>query len=87
MSKAVSLVLDISAGSCLWDVFIMENEVTTLMANYGRAEIQFSRGEGAYLYTADEEQYLDALSGIAVCSLGHANPKVGAAISTLTAWT
>ena len=81
MSKAVSLVLDISAGSCLWDVFIMENEVTTLMANYGRAEIQFSRGEGAYLYTADEEQYLDALSGIAVCSLGHANPKVGAAIS------
>jgi acetylornithine aminotransferase len=59
----------------------MENEVTTLMANYGRAEIQFSRGEGAYLYTADEEQYLDALSGIAVCSLGHANPEVGAAIS------
>ncbi len=81
MSKAVSLVLDISAGSCLWDVFKMENEVTTLMANYGRAEIQFSRGEGAYLYTADEEQYLDALSGIAVCSLGHANPEVGAAIS------
>ena len=59
----------------------MENEVTTLMANYGRAEIQFSRGEGAYLYTADGEQYLDALSGIAVCSLGHANPEVGAAIS------
>jgi acetylornithine aminotransferase len=59
----------------------MKNEVTTLMANYGRAEIQFSRGEGAYLYTADEEQYLDALSGIAVCSLGHANPEVGAAIS------
>ncbi len=81
MPKAVSLVLDTSSCSCLWDIFKMENEVTTLMANYGRAEIQFSRGEGAYLYTADEEQYLDALSGIAVCSLGHANPEVGAAIS------
>jgi len=59
----------------------MENEVTTLMANYGRAEIRFSRGDGAYLYTVDEEQYLDALSGIAVCSLGHANPEISAAIS------
>lgn len=73
----------LNTGSCLplWDVLKMENEVTTLMANYGRAELQFSRGDGAYLYTANEEQYLDALSGIAVCSLGHANPKVAAAIA------
>lgn len=74
-------MLDTHLCSLLWDIFKMKNEVTTLMSNYGRAEIQFSRGEGAYLYTANEEQYLDALSGIAVCSLGHANPEVGAAIT------
>jgi len=77
----VSLVLGTDSCSRLWDIFKMKNEVTTLMANYGRAEIQFIRGEGAYLYTVDEERYLDALSGIAVCSLGHSNPEVGAAIS------
>ena len=77
----MSLVLDTDSCSRLWDIFKMKNEVTTLMANYGRAEIQFNRGEGAYLYTANEKRYLDALSGIAVCSLGHANPEVGAAIS------
>ena len=74
-------MLDTDSSSRLWDIFKMKNEVTTLMANYGRAEIQFSRGEGAYLYTVDDERYLDALSGIAVCSLGHSNPEVGAAIS------
>ena len=59
----------------------MENKVTTLMENYGRTDILFCRGEGAYLYTASGDRYLDALSGIAVCSLGHANVAVAEAIS------
>lgn len=41
-----------------------------LMATYGRQAISFVRGRGAYLYTQDGTEYLDALTGIAVCGLG-----------------
>ena len=40
----------------------------------------FERGEGAYLFDPDGNRYLDALSGIAVCGLGHAHPAVSEAI-------
>ena len=40
------------------------------MATYGRQAISFVRGRGAYLYTQDGTEYLDALTGIAVCGLG-----------------
>ena len=42
----------------------------------------FTRGDGAWLYDAEGNQYLDALSGIAVCGLGHAHPAVNEAISS-----
>ena len=38
----------------------------TFAGNYGRQAISFVRGRGAYLYTADGTEYLDALTGIAV---------------------
>lgn len=59
----------------------MGREVTSLMANYGRTDIKFCRGEGVYLFTESGKKYLDALSGIAVCSLGHAHPAITEAIS------
>jgi len=34
------------------------------------------KGEGSYLYTEDGKKYLDFSSGVAVCNVGHANPKV-----------
>lgn len=43
---------------------------------YSRPDLQFDRGEGAYLYTADGERYLDFAAGIAVCSLGHSHPHL-----------
>jgi len=51
-----------------------------LMATYKRLPISFQRGEGAWLWDADGNRYLDALSGIAVCGLGHAHPAVKEAI-------
>jgi acetylornithine/N-succinyldiaminopimelate aminotransferase len=51
-----------------------------IMPTYGRLEITFDRGEGAWLWDENGKQYLDALSGIAVCGLGHAHPAVHEAI-------
>lgn len=47
-----------------------------LMATYGRLPIAFTRGDGAWLWDSDGKRYLDALSGIAVCGLGHAHAAV-----------
>jgi len=46
------------------------------MATYGRLPIAFVRGEGIWLWDSHGKRYLDALSGIAVCGLGHAHPSV-----------
>jgi acetylornithine/N-succinyldiaminopimelate aminotransferase len=47
-----------------------------IMGVYQRAPLAFERGEGARLYTAEGEAYLDCMAGIAVNALGHANPKL-----------
>ena len=51
-----------------------------IMPTYSPQPISFTRGEGSWLYTADNTPYLDALTGIAVCGLGHCHPKVTQAI-------
>ena len=53
---------------------------TYLMPTYLRQPISFTRGSGSWLYTKDETPYLDALTGIAVCGLGHCHPNVTEAI-------
>jgi acetylornithine aminotransferase len=50
------------------------------MPTYKRLPVTFVRGEGAWLWDDNNTRYLDALSGIAVCSLGHAHPAVHQAI-------
>ncbi|MTW20581.1 aspartate aminotransferase family protein [Allochromatium palmeri] len=47
-----------------------------LMATYNRLPVTFERGEGVWLWDNNGTRYLDALSGIAVCGLGHAHPAV-----------
>ena len=47
-----------------------------IMPTYARQPISFVRGEGSYLYTKDGTAYLDALTGIAVCGLGHCHPAI-----------
>ena len=58
-----------------------------LMPTYARKPVAFWRGEGVWLYpgTDDEDRYLDALSGFAVCGLGHATRAVTAAIAEQSA--
>lgn len=51
-----------------------------IMPTYSPQPISFTRGEGSWLYTADDTPYLDALTGIAVCGLGHCHPKITQAI-------
>lgn len=46
-----------------------------------RPELALVRGNGAYLYDADDREYLDFAAGIGVASVGHANPRLGAAIA------
>ena len=58
-----------------------QQQPSSLMPTYARQPIAFVRGRGSWLYTADGTAYLDALTGIAVCGLGHAHPSVAAAIA------
>ena len=51
------------------------------MNTYGRQPVTFTHGDGVWLFDADGNKYLDALSGVAVNGLGHAHPKLVAAIS------
>ncbi|MBY4678654.1 aspartate aminotransferase family protein [Marinobacterium arenosum] len=55
--------------------------VEPIMNTYNRLSVAFDHGEGAWLYDTDGNKYLDALTGIAVCGLGHAHPAVTHAIS------
>ncbi|MFZ4699766.1 MAG: aspartate aminotransferase family protein [Candidatus Methylumidiphilus sp.] len=52
-----------------------------IMPTYARLPVCFERGEGAWLWDIGGKRHLDALSGIAVCNLGHAHPAVTAAIA------
>ncbi|CEK12122.1 aspartate aminotransferase family protein [Legionella hackeliae] len=47
-----------------------------LITSYNPLPISFTHGEGIWLYDDKGKAYLDALSGIAVCGLGHAHPDV-----------
>ena len=52
-----------------------------IMNTYGRLPVSFVKGDGCYLYDEQGLRYLDALTGIAVCGLGHSHPAVAKAIS------
>jgi acetylornithine/N-succinyldiaminopimelate aminotransferase len=56
-------------------------QTTAVMNTYGRMDVVFEKGEGAWLIDEDGKRYLDALAGIAVCGLGHANPAIAATIA------
>lgn len=59
---------------------VQTDQPSHLMPVFGRQQISFVRGRGSYLYTEDGTEYFDALTGIAVCGLGHTHPAVTAAI-------
>jgi acetylornithine/N-succinyldiaminopimelate aminotransferase len=51
-----------------------------LMRTYRRAPVEFVRGEGTSLWDSEGREYLDFLTGISVCSIGHCNPAVVEAV-------
>jgi len=55
--------------------------MSALAKNYNRRKISFKYGEGSFLYSTDGKKYLDFVQGIAVNSLGHANPYLIKAIN------
>ena len=55
--------------------------MSALANNYNRRKIAFKKGKGSFLYATNGKKYLDFCMGIAVCSLGHANPYLIKAIN------
>ncbi|HLH88987.1 MAG TPA: aspartate aminotransferase family protein [Xanthobacteraceae bacterium] len=52
-----------------------------LLPTFARVDLAFERGEGAWLTATNGERYLDFTSGVAVNALGHAHPRVAAAVA------
>ena len=55
--------------------------MSSLAKNYKRRNLSFNKGDGSFLYTKRGIKYLDFVQGIAVNSLGHANPNLVKAIN------
>lgn len=55
--------------------------MSSLMSTYGRLPLTVARGEGSLVWDENGKEYLDALTGLAVTALGHANPAISKAIS------
>ena len=55
--------------------------ISAVMPTYGRADLAFERGSGAWLYTSDGRRFLDFASGVAVTGLGHAHPHLVKALT------
>ena len=55
--------------------------MSALANNYNRRKISFKKGKGSFLYSNNGKKYLDFIQGIAVNSLGHANPHLVKAIN------
>ena len=55
---------------------MIKNITSYIMPTYGERTLEFSRGEGVYLYSANKKKYLDFGSGVSVNSLGHCHPAL-----------
>ncbi|MDQ3655750.1 MAG: aspartate aminotransferase family protein [Chloroflexota bacterium] len=71
----------ISTISTRTDAEVLEIERADLIPLYAKRDIALVRGEGAYLFDAAGNRYLDAMSNYGVASLGHAHPRFTAAMT------
>ncbi len=55
--------------------------IPAVLPTYNRAPLNFVKGEGCWMIEADGRRFLDLGAGIAVNVLGHANPKLVAALT------
>lgn len=61
---------------------MLEREASAVMQTYGRTPVVFTQGSGCWLTDETGKTYLDFLTGLAVVSVGHANPRVAAAVAS-----
>ena len=61
------------------DVMALESE--HILQVYRRGPVVFERGRGCRLFDAEGRSYLDLISGVGVASLGHAHPRLAAALA------
>jgi acetylornithine/N-succinyldiaminopimelate aminotransferase len=64
---------------------LRELERSSVIPSYARQPVEFVRGEGARLWDADGNEYLDFLCGISVTNVGHCHPRVVEAVREQTA--
>ena len=69
---------DVAEGIGLEETRSLEERY--LMRTYRRAPVDFVKGEGPLLWDAEGKRYLDFLTGISVCSVGHCHPEVVKAV-------
>ncbi|MGH8927840.1 MAG: aminotransferase class III-fold pyridoxal phosphate-dependent enzyme, partial [Acidimicrobiia bacterium] len=69
-----------SATTSLVTESLIDRERAVVMQTYARQPVAFASGDGCWLVDADGKRYLDCLGGLAVVSVGHANPRVAAAV-------
>ena len=55
--------------------------ISSLMNTYNRLPVEFESGKGVWLFDQQGKKYLDGVSGVAVCALGHCHPAVTEAIT------
>ncbi len=60
---------------------IQQRYAKSVIPTYGRFDLAITRGSGARVWDDADREYLDFGGGIAVCSLGHAHPRVTAAVT------
>ncbi len=60
---------------------IIDTADSVIAATYKRPPIVFAKGEGCTLWDTEGRTYADFVSGIAVCNLGHAHPRVAKVLS------
>lgn len=59
---------------------VSQAQESALYSTYARSELSFERGDGARLYTADNQEFLDFAGGVAVSSVGHGHPHIVSAL-------
>ncbi|MBB82857.1 MAG: bifunctional succinylornithine transaminase/acetylornithine transaminase [Deltaproteobacteria bacterium] len=60
---------------------IANRGLDVLVGNYAPQPVALVRGEGSWLFDAEGDKFLDLMGGIATATLGHANPKLQAALA------
>jgi acetylornithine/N-succinyldiaminopimelate aminotransferase len=75
-------LLGLQLNPIIGHFFTGQYEIMTshIMPTYQRLAVTFTHGQGAWLWDDQNQRYLDAISGIAVCSLGHAHPAIHQAL-------